>query len=132
MTARTLPVLVWALCVVMAVPTAALLAVGPGGILPDIPSDIFSGIGGVAFLVLALTFASVGAVVARRAPENRIGWIFCPHRLRTGVQLLTWQYADVDLHTRHQLPDATAVRRVNSVFGEATAGALGISLARVP
>src|SRR5438128_11148253 len=74
LSARRLATLLWALCVVTAVPTLVLLVIGPGRVLT---SDIFAGLGGVSFLVLALTFASVGVIVARRMPETRIGWIFC-------------------------------------------------------
>src|SRR5947207_10892648 len=102
-TARRLAGPAWALCVVMAVATLVLLVIGPGRTLP---SDIFSGLGGVSFLILALTFASVGAIVARRVPENRIGWIFCLTGVATSVQLLSWQYADVGLHRADRLAGA--------------------------
>jgi signal transduction histidine kinase len=114
---------------VIAVATLVLLAIGPGRIPP---SDIFSGIGGVSFLILALTFASVGAIVARRVPENRIGWIFLLTGLANSVQLLTWQYVDVGLHATHRLPGVTAAAVFNSVIGEATAGLLGLSLLLFP
>ena len=41
-----------------------------------------------------MTFASVGALVARRVPENRIGSIFLLTGLANSVQLLSWQYAE--------------------------------------
>jgi hypothetical protein len=118
----------WALCVLTAVPTLVLVAIGPGRVPP---SDIFAGLGGVAFLILALTFASVGAIVAWRRPENAIGWIFCVVGLATCLQLLTWQYADVGLHS-HRLPGTTAAAVFNSVIGEATAGLLALPLLLFP
>ena len=72
LTARRVATLTWGLCLVIGLAALVLLAIGPGRVLP---SDIFSGVGGVSFLVLAMTFASVGGLVARRVPENRIGWI---------------------------------------------------------
>jgi signal transduction histidine kinase len=129
MIGRRFAVLAWALCAAIAVPTAVLLAVGPDRALP---SDIFSGIGGVAFLVLALTFASVGAIVAARVPENSIGWIFCLTGLLTALQVLTWQYADVGLHTAHDLPGTDAAAVFNTVIGEQTAGWLGLTLLLFP
>ena len=103
--------------------------IGPGRVLP---SDIFSGVGGASFLILALTFASVGAIVARRVPENRIGWIFLFTGLANSVQLLSWQYADVGLHATQRFAGATAAAVFNTVISEATAGLLGLSLLLFP
>lgn len=118
----------WALCVLIAVPTLVLVAIGPGRVPP---SDIFAGSGGVAFLILALTYASVGAIVAWRRSENAIGWIFCLVGLATCLQLLTWQYADVGLHA-HRLPGTTGAAVFNTVIGEATAGLLALPLLLFP
>jgi hypothetical protein len=126
--ARRAAVAMWGLCVLLAGPTLALLAVGPGHVLPG---DIFAGVGGVAFLVLGLTFASVGAVVAVRVPDNRIGWIFCLTGFWSAVQLITWQFADVGLHA-HDLPGAEAADVFNTIIGEATAGLLGLALILFP
>ena len=129
MTARRVAALIWGLCVVFGVATLVLLMIGPGRVLP---SDIFSGVGGLSFLILALTFASVGAIVARRVPENWIGWIFLLTGLATSVQLLSWQYADVGLRATHRLPGAPGAAVFNTVIGEATAGLLGLSLLLFP
>jgi hypothetical protein len=126
--ARRMSVVMWGLCVLLVVPTLVLIAIGPG-MVP--PSDIFAGVGGVAFLVLGLTFASVGVVVAARVPENRIGWIFCLTGFASCFQLFTWNYADVGLHA-HALPGANAATVFNTVIGEATAGLLGLSLLLFP
>lgn len=126
---RRVAALLWGVCVAIGVATLVLLAIGPGRVLP---SDIFSGVGGVSFLIVALTFASVGAIVARRVPENRIGWIFLGTGLANGVQLLSWQYADVGLHATDRLAGASAAAVFNSVIGEATAGLLGLSLLLFP
>ena len=129
LTARLVARLSWALCLVIALATLVLVAIGPGRVLP---SDIFSGVGGVSFLVLAMTFASVGALVARRVPEKKIGWIFLLTGLANSVQLLTWQYADVGLHATDRLPGATAAAVFNTLIGEATAGLLGLSFLLFP
>ena len=129
LTARRIAALTLGLCVLMAVATLILLGIGPGRVLP---SDIFSGLGGVSFLILALTFASVGAIVASRVPENRIGWIFLLTGLANSLQLFSWQYADVGLHAIHRLPGARGVVVFNTVIGEATAGLLGLSLLLFP
>src|SRR5436189_2824583 len=99
----------------MAVPAVVLLVLEPGGILPNLPSDIFSGLPGAAALLLALAFASVGAVVARRVADNRIGWIFLATGFFASTTLLAWQYVDIDLHTRYHLPGAAAAAVVNGL-----------------
>jgi signal transduction histidine kinase len=128
-TARRFAALIWALCVLFGVGSLVLLAIGPGRVLP---SDIFSGVGGASFLVLALTFAAVGAIVARRVPENRIGWIFLCVGLANSVQLLSWQYADVGLRATQRLPGASGAAVFNTVIGEATAGLLGLAFLLFP
>jgi len=128
-TARQAAALTWALTVVLAVPTAVLLAIGPDQMRS---SDIFAGFGGLAFLVLALTYATVGALVVARVPHNRIGWIFCLTGIANIAQLLSWQYADVGLNSSHDLPGASAAAVFNNVIGEATAGLLALSLLLFP
>ena len=41
----------------------------------------------------ALIFSTVGAVIASRRPENRIGWIFCAAGLVAGVHHFSAEYA---------------------------------------
>ena len=118
LSARRWAELMWALCAVVAIPAAVLLVIGPD---PVLPSDIFAGAGGAAFLLLALTFASVGVLVATRVPANSVGWVFCLAGFACAVQILSWQYADVGLHPRGRLPGAQAAATFNTVVGEATA-----------
>jgi signal transduction histidine kinase len=128
--ARRLAVAIWGLCVVLALATSVLLAIGPDR--AD-SADIFAGVGGLSFLVLGLTFALVGWIVAVRVPENRIGWIFSLTGLAYIIQLFTWQYADVGLNAAAvHLPGTTAAAALNSVMSEATAGLLGLSLLLFP
>jgi len=97
------------LCVVIAVASAVLLALGPGR---QLQGDVFAGVGGASFLVLSLAFASVGAMVAARVPDNRIGWIFCAIGVLCGMSVLAWAYADYGLNAT---PDG--------ILGDAAAGA---------
>jgi hypothetical protein len=41
----------------------------------------------------AVVFSTVGAVIASRRPENRIGWIFCTTGLLAGVRHFSAEYA---------------------------------------
>ena len=43
--------------------------------------------------VLALTFPTVGAVIASRRPRNAVGWIFCVTGLCGGASIFSAQYA---------------------------------------
>ena len=119
----------WGACVALGLAALVLIAVGPGRVPP---SDIFAGAGGAAFVLLALTFATVGALVARRAPGNRIGWIFLLAGLANAAQVLTWSYADVGLHAGRHLAGAPAAAVINQVISEETAGLLGIALLLFP
>ena len=48
----------------------------------------------------AVTFATVGALVAARRPNNRIGWLFCWIGAVSAVLVLAPQYATYALHTQ--------------------------------
>lgn len=60
--------------------------------------------------VVAPVFASVGAVVASRRPENAVGWIFCVIGLSDGVLTFSKEYAFYGLFTKPgSLPAAAEV-----------------------
>jgi hypothetical protein len=42
--------------------------------------------------VLALTFPTVGAIIASRRPDNAVGWIFCAVGLCGGTEIFTVEY----------------------------------------
>jgi hypothetical protein len=88
-----------AVCATAAIGTLVLLVAGPGRSLRD---DLFGGVGGVSFVVLSLAYACVGAVVAARAPENPIGWIFCVTGLAFGLATLSYEYARYGLYATAQ------------------------------
>jgi signal transduction histidine kinase len=119
----------WGVCVALCLAALVLVVIGPGRVPP---SDLFAGVAGAAFLLLALTFATVGALVARRAPGNRIGWIFLLAGLANALQILTYSYADVGLRAGQRLPGASAAAVVNQVISEETAGLLAIALLVFP
>jgi signal transduction histidine kinase len=124
---RRVAALAWALCAVMAVASAVLLVLGPGRPVRD---DVFGGVGGASFLLLSLAFGTVGAIVAARVPDNRIGWLFCIVGLLVGATILAWAYADYGLHaTSERLPGAAAAA---SLPAEPVAALFGFALLLFP
>ena len=95
MTGRRASALCWALTVLMAAAAAVFLVLGPGRPLPD---DLFGGVAGAAFLVLALAYGTVGAVIAFRLPGHRIGWLFALIGLLSALNVLTYSYAEHGLY----------------------------------
>ncbi len=59
--------------------------------------------------VAAVTYSTVGVVVASRRPENAVGWLFCTIGLLHGIAVFTGQYAAYALFTRPEaLPAGVA------------------------
>jgi MMPL family protein len=101
---RRAAALIWVLSAVIALAGAVFLVLGPGRPVQD---DVFGGVGGAAFLLLSVSFTTVGAIVAARVPGNRIGWVFCACGVAVGAVTLAWAYADYGLHaTAEPLPGA--------------------------
>src|ERR671910_933575 len=72
-----------------------------GGVLGFLSASarIFPSLGTIVLLaLLALTFTTVGAVVASRRPENPIGWIFCAGGLVLSVTASAINYAEYAVH----------------------------------
>ena len=127
MKSRRVAALALALCAAMAVANAVLLVLGPGR---PVRNDVFGGVGGASFLVLSLAFATVGAIVVARVPENRIGWLFCAIGLLNGATNLSWAYADYGLHaTSQRLPLAATAA---ALPGEPLAALMGFGLLLFP
>jgi hypothetical protein len=116
-----------AVCATTAIATLVLLVLGPGRSLRD---DLGGGVGGASFVVLSLAYASVGAVVAARVPENPIGWMFCATGLAQGLTTLSYEYARYGLYaTAEPLVGASAAA---ALPGEPTAALLGLTLLFFP
>jgi signal transduction histidine kinase len=124
---RRLPALALGTCAAMAVASLVFLVLGPGVPVKD---DVFGGLGGASFVVLSLAYATVGALVASRVPDNRIGWTFCLSGVAIGLVPLAWAYADFALHAPGgPLPGATAAAMLP---GEPAAGLFGLTLLLFP
>ena len=120
----------------LAVSTSATLAgfvfltLGPGR---HLPSDLFGGAAGAAFLLMGLAFAAVGAIVATRLPEHPIGWIFCATGLLWSVGLFGYEYARYGLYgTSERLPGAAAGAWLQFVETQLVAGMVALSLLLFP
>jgi hypothetical protein len=63
------------------------------------------------------TFATLGALIASRRPENVIGWIFLSCGVAAGLQLLSGQYATVALLSEgsHRLPGGAVAGLLSSL-----------------
>src|SRR3954463_2693441 len=116
-----------AVCATAAIGTLVFLVAGPGRSLPD---DLFGGVGGASFVLLSLAYACVGAVVAARVPENRIGWMFCATGLAFGLATLSYEYARYGLYAAPQ-PLAGA-RLAAAVPTEPISGLLGLTVLLFP
>jgi hypothetical protein len=72
-----------------------------GGVLGFLSASarIFPSLATIVLLaLLALTFTTVGAVVASRRPENPIGWIFCAGGLSLSVTVSAQNYTEYALN----------------------------------
>jgi hypothetical protein len=72
-----------------------------GGVLGFLSASarIFPSLGTIVLLaLLALTFTTVGAVVASRRPENPIGWIFCAGGLILSFTVSAQNYTEYALN----------------------------------
>jgi signal transduction histidine kinase len=127
MNGRRASALIWAFTVLMAAPAGVFLVLGPGRPLPN---DLFGGVAGAAFLVLALAYGTVGAVITLRLPGHRIGWLFSLIGLLSALNGLTYAYAEYGLYAV-ELPLA---REAATVWGslELLAPLLALSLLLLP
>src|SRR5215210_4647909 len=92
----------WVMCVALI--ALALLLDFVTGDVPVAPQERLGP--GLAVLTggLAVTFPTVGALIASRLPTNPIGWIFCGVGLLYGARRFTTAYADYALLQNWALP----------------------------
>ena len=93
MTARRLTFASWVVCVAASLAALVLIALGVGESTPG-DGFVIGGWGGLAFAFAAFAFGTVGALIANRLPDNRVGWVFCVIGVALGVGDLAYQYAD--------------------------------------
>jgi hypothetical protein len=114
-TAARLAWSLWAL--VFCVQTAAIVMYALAGTAGDANSVT----GGITAFVVFQLFATVGAIVASRRPENPIGWLFCLAPLLTGAANAAGGYVDMALER-----DMGGTVPVAVAFGWTFGGALSV------
>ena len=119
--------LVWGLSVAMVAAATVFLVLGPGR---PLPSNLFGGVSGAAFLLLSLAYATVGAIIVARLPGHRIGWLFSVIGLLVALNGLAYGAAAYFLYATSWPVPAMA----GSVqgWGQVTAPLLGLSLLLFP
>jgi len=122
---------VWLATVAVALVTSVLLAVDARH---STPADTFvlSGLGGASFVVASLAFATIGALVAARVPENRIGPLFAAMGAILGVGNLLFQYADLALYIAPELPGREAAAWLQNLGLPSGFGLLGVAVLLFP
>jgi hypothetical protein len=105
------------------------------GIGQNTPGDDFAvgGWGGLAFVFAALAFSTVGALVANRLPENRVGWLFCVIGAAVVAGDLTYQYADQVLYGEADaLPGGVAAAWAQNLLLPPCFGLIAVALVLFP
>ena len=115
------------LTVAVAAAATVFLVLGPGRALPE---DLFGGISGAAWLMLALAYATVGALIVSRLPGHGIGWLFTGLGLLLALNGLSYSYASWGLYAQGgEVPGLTAAVLG---WGQANAPLMGLSLLLFP
>jgi hypothetical protein len=99
------------------------------------PGDTFiqGGLGGPAFVLAALAFSGVGAVVVSRLPGNAVGWIFCAIGLLVAFGEFSYQYADRALYgAPGSLPASEAAAWLQNLGLPPAFGLLALALLLFP
>jgi signal transduction histidine kinase len=119
--------LVWGFTVAVAVPAAVFLVLGPGQPLRE---DMLGGVGGAAWLMLALAYATVGALIVSRLPGHLVGWLFAVLGLLLALNGLCYSYASWGLYARGGEVPGLATAAIG--WGLAILPLMGLSLLLFP
>ena len=132
MTTRRLAALIWGFCLALAAGTLVLLVIGAGEHTAA-DGSTFDGWAGLSFVVASLAFATVGAMIATRVPENPIGWIFCLTGVALGVADFGNQYAEQMLFVASDpLPGGRTAAWLQGLGLAPSFGLLGLTLLLFP
>ena len=100
MPGRSLPRLAWALWALSLASAAVGVAFGFSNSSSSTPEPQDPAVLGILFLLLFVSFATVGALVASRRPGNTVGWLFCALGLCGTLTMASEGYAVYALATR--------------------------------
>jgi hypothetical protein len=121
-----------AACGLLTVPTCVLMVVQAGEFTPG-DTFVQGGLGGPPFVLAALAFSGVGAVVVSRLPGNAVGWIFCAIGLLVALGEFSYQYADRALYgAPGSLPASEAAAWLQNIGVPPAFGLLALSLLLFP
>jgi hypothetical protein len=130
--ARRSALVIGLICVGAALGSLALLVAGAGESTPGDSVGV-GGWGGFGFVLSALAFGSVGAILVARMPENRVGWLLALSGGAFGVGDLTYQYADQVLFGQlGQLPGGTVAALLQNLTLSPALGPVGLALLLFP
>ena len=119
--------LLWGLTVAVAAAAAVFLVLGPGRPLRE---DLFGGVSGAVWLMLALAYATVGALIVSRLPGHRVGWLFAVLGLLLALNGLSYSYASWGLYAQGGEVPGLAIAAIG--WGQAIVPLMGLSLLLFP
>jgi hypothetical protein len=102
----------WALSLVSAVASVVFRSLNIGA-----PKAVYQGplVFDVWFMLVSLSFATVGALVASRQPDNAVGWIFCALGVCNSLAVASQGYAIYALLSAH-LPGGAVANWLSSLL----------------
>jgi signal transduction histidine kinase len=119
--------LLWGLTVALAAAAAVFFVLGPGRPLPD---DLFGGVSGAVWLLLALAYATVGALIVSRLPGHLVGRLFTVLGLLLALSGLSYAYASWGLYAQGAEVPGLTIAAIG--WGQAIVPLMGLSLLLFP
>ncbi len=119
----------WALTALAAAGSIVLIALDWNRTLAG---DLFGGVGGIAFSILGVAFATVGAMVASRVPRNAVGWILIAIGVLTCTGILAYEWAAYGVTVDHGLAGTRLAAWASTPLAEPVAALLALSLMVFP
>lgn len=119
--------LLWGLTVAVAVAAAVFIVLGPGQPLRE---DLFGGVSGAVWLMLALAYATVGALIVSRLPGHLVGWLFAVLGLLLALNGLSYSYASWGVYAQGGEVPGLATAAIG--WGQAIVPLMGLSLLLFP